>query len=119
MKIVGSDGLWSLFHNREPVLYRNQGGTTVNSSLSCSDLCERDFFMNKERMKQMKEKLSQILDSALGQIEASKELDKLNEIRVSFLGKKGELTSVLKSMKEVAPEDRPKVGQMVNEARQR
>ena len=61
MKIVGSDGLWSLFHNREPVLYRNQGGTTVNSSLSCSDLCERDFFMNKERMKQMKEKLSQIL----------------------------------------------------------
>ena len=52
-------------------------------------------------MKQMKEKLSQILDSALGQIEASKELDKLNEIRVSFLGKKGELTSVLKSMKEV------------------
>ena len=119
MKIVGSDGLWSLFHNREPVLYRNQGGTTVNSSLSCSDLCERDFFMNKERMKQMKEKLSQILDSALGQIEASKELDKLNEIRVSFLGKKGELTSVLKSMKEVAPEDRPKVGQMVNEARQK
>lgn len=75
--------------------------------------------MNKERMKQMKEKLSQILDSALGQIEASKELDKLNEIRVSFLGKKGELTSVLKSMKEVAPEDRPKVGQMVNEARQK
>ena len=70
-------------------------------------------------MKQMKEKLSQILDSALGQIEASKELDKLNEIRVSFLGKKGELTSVLKSMKEVAPEDRPKVGQMVNEARQK
>ena len=48
-----------------------------------------------------------------------KELDKLNEIRVSFLGKKGELTSVLKSMKEVAPEDRPKVGQMVNEARQK
>ena len=110
MKIVGSDGLWSLFHNRERVFFGNQGGTTVNSSLSCSNLCERDFFMNKERMKQMKEKLSQILDSALGQIEASKELDKLNEIRVSFLGKKGELTSVLKSMKEVAPEDRPKVG---------
>lgn len=46
-----------------------------------------------------------------------KELDKLNDIRVAFLGKKGELTSVLKSMKEVAPEDRPKVGQLVNEAR--
>ena len=45
-------------------------------------------------------------------------MDKLNEIRVAFLGKKGELTSVLKSMKDVAPEDRPKVGQMVNEARE-
>lgn len=67
----------------------------------------------------MKEKLAQILDNALEQIEASAELDKLNDIRVAFLGKKGELTSVLKSMKDVAPEDRPKVGQMVNEARVR
>ena len=65
----------------------------------------------------MKEKLEQILDNALNQIEESAELDKLNDIRVAFLGKKGELTSVLKSMKDVAPEDRPKVGQMVNEAR--
>ena len=34
-----------------------------------------------------------------------------------ILEKKGELTSVLKSMKDVLPEDRPKVGQMVNDAR--
>lgn len=65
----------------------------------------------------MKEKLQKIMDDALEQINNSEELDKLNEIRVSFLGKKGELTSILKSMKEVAPEDRPKVGQLVNEAR--
>ena len=65
----------------------------------------------------MKEKLDSIMKNALSQIEDSKELDKLNDIRVAFLGKKGELTSVLKSMKDVAPEDRPKVGQMVNEAR--
>ena len=65
----------------------------------------------------MKEKLEHILSNAMSQIEQSGELDKLNEIRVAFLGKKGELTSVLKSMKDVAPEDRPKVGQMVNEAR--
>ena len=44
-------------------------------------------------------------------------LDKLNEVRVSFLGKKGELTAVLKGMKDVAPEERPLVGQMVNETR--
>ena len=57
------------------------------------------------------------MDEALSQIEASGELEKLNDIRVAFLGKKGELTSVLKGMKDVAPEDRPKVGQLVNEAR--
>ena len=43
--------------------------------------------------------------------------EKLNDVRVKFLGKKGELTAVLKGMKDVAPEDRPKVGQMVNETR--
>jgi len=65
----------------------------------------------------MKEKLKAIIDEALKQMEASESLDKLNEIRVAYLGKKGELTNVLKSMKDVAPEDRPMVGQMVNEAR--
>ena len=65
----------------------------------------------------MKDKLKKIMDEAMQQIEASEQLDKLNEIKVSFLGKKGELTSILKAMKDVAPEDRPKVGQMVNEAR--
>ena len=65
----------------------------------------------------MKDRLKQIMDEAMAQIDSSDKLDKLNEIKVSFLGKKGELTSILKSMKDVAPEDRPKVGQMVNEAR--
>ncbi len=65
----------------------------------------------------MKEQLKGILDDALGQIEKSEQLDKLNEIRVNFLGKKGQLTQVLKSMKDVDPKDRPKIGQMVNEAR--
>ena len=65
----------------------------------------------------MKEKLEQIKAEAVAQIEASGALEKLNEIRVTYLGKKGELTQVLKSMKDVAPEDRPKIGQMVNDAR--
>ncbi|MCI6654523.1 MAG: phenylalanine--tRNA ligase subunit alpha [Clostridium sp.] len=65
----------------------------------------------------MKDKLKKILDDAMTQIDSSQHLDRLNEIKVSFLGKKGELTSVLKAMKDVAPEDRPKVGQLVNEAR--
>ena len=66
----------------------------------------------------MKERLSQIRAEALKQITGSDvSLEKLNEIRVNFLGKLGELTSVLKSLKDVAPEDRPKVGQLVNETR--
>ena len=65
----------------------------------------------------MKEKLNQIKEEALKQISASTTLDALNDVRVNVLGKKGELTAVLKSMKDVAPEDRPKVGQLVNEAR--
>ncbi len=65
----------------------------------------------------MKERLAGIVEEALLKIEKSEKLDALNDIRVSYLGKKGELTSVLKSMKDVLPEDRPKVGQMVNDAR--
>mgnify|MGYP004611284757 FL=1 len=65
----------------------------------------------------MKEKLEQIKAKAQKQMEEAKTLEVLNDVKVAFLGKKGELTAVLKSMKDVAPEDRPKVGQMVNEVR--
>ncbi|MCI8948886.1 MAG: phenylalanine--tRNA ligase subunit alpha [Lachnospiraceae bacterium] len=65
----------------------------------------------------MKDQLEKIKSEALAKIDASDALEKLNEIRIAYLGKKGELTSVLKSMKNVAPEDRPKVGQMVNDVR--
>ena len=65
----------------------------------------------------MKERLDRIREQALSQIAACDTMEKLNEVRVSILGKKGELTSVLKSMKDVAPEERPKVGQWVNETR--
>lgn len=71
----------------------------------------------------MKERLEQIRAKALQQIslmesgEALTALDKLNDMRVNILGKKGELTAVLKSMKDVSPEERPKIGQMVNDAR--
>lgn len=65
----------------------------------------------------MKEKLEQIKARAQKQMEEAKTLEVLNDVKVAFLGKKGELTALLKSMKDVAPEDRPKVGQMVNEVR--
>lgn len=63
------------------------------------------------------EQLEKIKAEALKQIKETDGLERLNEIRVNFLGKKGELTGILKSMKDVAPEDRPKVGQLVNDTR--
>ena len=65
----------------------------------------------------MKEKLQAIREEALAQIEQAGALDKLNDVRVNFLGKKGKLTAVLKSMKDVAPEERPVFGQLVNDTR--
>ena len=65
----------------------------------------------------MKDRLEQIRQNALAQIQEAGALEKLNDIRVAFLGKKGELTSIMKTMKEIAPEDRPAFGQMVNETR--
>ena len=66
----------------------------------------------------MRDKLEAIKAEALAKIESAEVVSTLNDVKVAILGKKGELTQVLKSMKDVAPEDRPKVGQMVNEARQ-
>ena len=65
----------------------------------------------------MKEKLQEITKKAMEQIDAAEEMSSLNDVRVAILGKKGELTAVLKSMKDVKPEERPAVGQLVNETR--
>ncbi len=65
----------------------------------------------------MKEKLEAIKVEALAKIESANDLDALNDIKVAVLGKKGEMTAVGKSMKDVTAEERPMVGQMVNDAR--
>ncbi|MCR5651948.1 MAG: phenylalanine--tRNA ligase subunit alpha [Lachnospiraceae bacterium] len=65
----------------------------------------------------MMDNLQSIQEKALKQIEEAGALDALNDVRVAILGKKGELTSVLKGMKDVAAEERPKIGTLVNECR--
>ena len=65
----------------------------------------------------MKEKLEQIKKDALKQVESVKDAKSLNEIRVGVLGKQGQLTAILRGMRDVAPEDRPMVGALVNETR--
>lgn len=66
----------------------------------------------------MKQQLEKIREEAIKKIQNAGSLEKLNELRIAYLGKKGELTSVLKGMKDVPKEDKPKVGQMVNETRE-
>ena len=62
----------------------------------------------------MKELLNQIREKAIAEIESS---DGLDEIRIQYLGKKGELTAVLRGMGKVSPEERPLIGQLANEVR--
>ena len=61
--------------------------------------------------------LGNIRDEAVKLIEGSDSPEKLDEIKVTFLGKKGKLTEILKGMKDLSAEERPKVGQKVNEVR--
>ena len=65
----------------------------------------------------IQEKVKEIQEKAIAEMNEASGLDVLNDVRVAFLGKKGSLTAVLKSMKDVAPEDRPKIGKWVNDAR--
>ncbi len=61
--------------------------------------------------------LEELRKKAMEEIEGSETAERLNEIRVAFLGKKGAITSQLKALKELSPEERPKMGQLVNEVR--
>ncbi len=65
----------------------------------------------------MKEKMQSLQVRALEQIENASDENVLQQVRVAFLGKKGELTSILRVMKDLTPEERPVVGAMANELR--
>ncbi|TCT15353.1 phenylalanyl-tRNA synthetase alpha subunit [Natranaerovirga pectinivora] len=66
----------------------------------------------------MKEILQNIKEKAITSINETTNLNDLNDIRVAYLGKKGELTAILKGMKDLSQEERPVVGQIVNEVRE-
>lgn len=66
----------------------------------------------------MKEKLNSIKLDALQLIQNVSDLNKLNDLRIQYLGKKGELTAVLRGMKNLTKEERPVIGQIANEVRE-
>ena len=65
----------------------------------------------------LQEKLEALKQETLAKIEETKELASLNQIRVETLGKKGPITEVLRGMKDLSAEERPKVGSFANEIR--
>ena len=65
----------------------------------------------------MKEQLAKIRAEALAAFEAAQDSAALDALRVQYLGKKGELTAVLKMMGKLSPEERPAMGQLANEVR--
>ena len=65
----------------------------------------------------MKEQLAKIREEALAAIQGADSAASLDAVRVKYLGKKGELTAVLKQTGKLPPEERPVVGQIANEVR--
>ena len=65
----------------------------------------------------MQKRIEEIKQKALELISEANSPEKIQETRVKFLGKKGELTALLKSMKDVDPAMRPQIGAWVNQAR--
>ena len=65
----------------------------------------------------MKNQLEAIKSAALDAVNAASDQKQIEELRVKYLGKKGELTAILKQMGSLSPEERPVMGQLVNEAK--
>ena len=65
----------------------------------------------------LKESIEKIKEKSIKDIKELKDSKALEELRIKYLGKKGELTAVLRGMKDLAPEERPIIGNLVNEVR--
>ncbi|MGN7176511.1 phenylalanine--tRNA ligase subunit alpha [Paenibacillus sp. FSL R5-0490] len=65
----------------------------------------------------MQERLKELQTEALEKISTAADLKELNDIRVSYLGKKGPITEVLKGMGKLSADERPKMGALANEVR--
>lgn len=66
----------------------------------------------------MKDSLEKIKQTALSALHSCADIKELDDLRVRFLGKKGELTAILKMMGGLSAEERPRMGQLANEVRE-
>ena len=65
------------------------------------------------------QELDKLLDNATQAISQSQDLAALDSVRVAYLGKKGEITSKLKSLGQISPDLRPTAGQAINQIKLR
>ena len=65
------------------------------------------------------ENLDALVTQALEAVHNAEDINALEQIRVQYLGKKGELTQVMKTLGNLPAEERPKVGALINEAKER
>ena len=63
----------------------------------------------------MQEKISQIKNLAINDINSAKDLKELFDFKVKYLGKNGSVTELMKGMKDIPKEDRPQFGKIVND----
>ena len=65
----------------------------------------------------MKEMMQKLREAALKAIQESEDMESLENLRVRYLGKKGELTGILRQMGKLSAEERPQMGQLANQLR--
>lgn len=65
----------------------------------------------------MEQQLNELRRAAVAELPQAQSLENLNDLRVKYLGKKGSLTAILRGVGSLSPEERPRVGQLVNELR--
>ncbi|EPZ60887.1 aminoacyl tRNA synthetase class II, N-terminal domain protein [[Clostridium] sordellii ATCC 9714] len=66
----------------------------------------------------MQEKLLNLQEAALSEIKDMQDIEQVESLRVKYLGKKGEITAILKEMGKLSAEERPVIGKVANEVRE-
>lgn len=94
------------------------GWYLIKTCLSFRPEGAKAFYFGILEVKQMLETIEAIRQAALARVAAAKRSEELEGIRIQYLGKKGELTGVLRNMGKLPPEERPRIGQMANMVRE-
>lgn len=69
-------------------------------------------------LSEIETQLHQLKEEATGAIASSDTLPQLEELRVTYLGKKGQLSQILRGMGKLSPEERPRIGSLANEVKE-